>query len=144
MNGKFWLSVLAGTILYFLLAWLIWGMLLADFYGNYTITYEGLERETPLIWAYLIGSFGIAFLVGFLIHKGQMGSFSSGFTGGFVVGAMYAIATDFSMHAGLVIFNDIAFLFIDTVVSGILTGIVGAIMGVIMGARQTVAVDPTV
>jgi len=48
MKTKFMLAGLAGGVFYFFLGWLVYGILLMNFYESNTITYDGLNKEMPV------------------------------------------------------------------------------------------------
>lgn len=57
MSQRALLAALAGAVTSFLAGWLIYGILLMDFYKANTIVYEGLMKEPPVLWGIFVSGF---------------------------------------------------------------------------------------
>ena len=69
MNTKLILATLAGGILYFLLGWLIYGVLLMDFSMANTTQYAGLMKDMPDLLVLFLGNLSFALLMAWIFQK---------------------------------------------------------------------------
>jgi len=137
MKTKIILATTAGAVFNFLGGWLVFGILLSDFYLANTRTYEGLSKAAmpDLPFIFLSGIFN-AYLVNFLTRKaGQGFSFATGFKHGLVVYFCTAAWANFSIYAFYNLMN-LTVTFTDIFVQGIFGGINGGIMALVLGAGK--------
>ena len=80
MNTKLLLAALIGAIVAFFLGWLVWGILLMDYYNAYTTQYEGLMRNPPVLWALFLSQLAWTFMFAYIFDKwANITTFKSGF-----------------------------------------------------------------
>jgi len=128
---------IAGGIASFLLGWLIYGMLMKDFYaGNCSDVAKsavGLMREPPIMWALVVGNLGFGFFLSYVFNKWAMISTAGGGAmAGAVIGLLTAIGWDFIMYATMNLSNLTATI-VDIIISTVISAIVGAVVGMASG-----------
>lgn len=122
MNKNFLMATIAGGVTLFVLGFLIYGVLLADFFANDAISPE------PIMWAVTLGQLlSAAFLTIILGWKG-VASAKEGFQAGAVIGAVMGLAFGLMMYGTMVGMHTMATLIGDTVVSLVVYGIAGAVI----------------
>ena len=101
MNGKSILAVALGTIVNFLLGWIIYGMLLLDFMEAQLIQYEGLmnEESAGMMMAYVVSSLAMALLITYVLQRGTVTA-RKGAAVGAVTGLLIAISYDVMFYFG--------------------------------------------
>ena len=88
MTKKILLSGIVGTIVYYLLGWLVYGFILP----------EKSTGEESMLFIFL-GCLFYAFLIAYVFCKlAQLTSFKTGFTAGLVMGILYAMVWYFFMN----------------------------------------------
>ncbi len=133
MNTKIIIAALITAIVNFLLGWLVFGVILMDFYKSNTVQYDGLMKEMPNLLFIFLSGLLYAFLFAFIFEKwARIRTFGRGFTAGLLLG--FLIMTGFNLYflAGMNLFNlklVITDILVNTIFSGILGGVTGFILG---------------
>ena len=75
MDIKKWvIGGITGGILYFLLGWLIYGMLLMDFMNNHSGSAGNVSRTEPDMLYLAIGNLAMGFMLAYVFVKGNISS----------------------------------------------------------------------
>jgi uncharacterized membrane protein len=139
---KFLIGGIVGGVVYFLLGWLFYGQILAQYFQGHPGTATGVDRAMDqfIWWALILGNLLSGFLLAYVFSKSGVSSLSSGLITGGILGFLmsssfdligYATTNITSKHAMLA---DVATF---TVISAITGAVVGAVMG--MGNKTTVS-----
>jgi hypothetical protein len=130
-TGKFVVGGLIGGVLFFLLGWLIYGMLLMDFMNQHmSAAAAGVmrpEAEWPW-WAMITGNFGIGFLLSYVFNKSNVASVSNGAVTGAVVMFLFSFSVNLMMYAQMNL-SDLTGIAVDFIASAIIGAIVGSVLG---------------
>jgi hypothetical protein len=136
MNTKLLLATVAGAIVSFFLGWIVFGMLLMDFYQSNTTLYPGLMNEMPNMVYLVIGQLAMAFFMAFVFQRwARFFSFAKGFTGGLFIGFFFTLVIDAYFISGMNLFS-LKLMVIDVVINTVLIGIIGGIIGLILGTGK--------
>lgn len=128
---KFLVSGIAGGIVAFLLGYLIYGLLLVDFFTHNAGTATGLMRANNEMvwWALILGNLLFGLLYSYVFNKwANIHTMGSGAGAGLVLGLLMAAATDFTMYATTNI-STITGTLVDILCGGVMAAIVGAVVG---------------
>ncbi len=134
MTTKALLAALAGAVFSFLGGWLVFGMLLMDFYTANTTSYEGLMKlpMPDMIFIFLSGLFS-SVLVAFIFSKwANVKTFGAGFTNGMIIYFLIAASFDTAMYSFYNLMN-LTLVCVDIIVSTVFGGVLGGIVGVVLG-----------
>ncbi len=135
MNSKkFLIGGIAGGIAFFLLGWLVWGMLLMDFMKSHSNSSSGVFRtEGDMVWwALVVGNLAMGFLVSYVLSKASINTAAGGISTGAVIGLLMSASIDCMMYAQINLF-DTTSMIADIGASTVVTGIAGGIIGWING-----------
>ena len=137
MTTKTILATLAGAVFNFLGGWVVFGILLMDFYTSNTATYEGLIKgEMPdLVMIFIAGIFSAYLIVYMLKRIGKENTFATGFKHGLVVYFCLAAATDLSLYAFYNLMNMTATI-TDILVQAVFGGVNGGIIALVLGSGK--------
>jgi len=114
MTKKNLLSGIVGTVVYYLLGWLVYGLILTD----------KSSGESSLTFIFL-GCLFYAFTIAYIYAKlAQISSLKAGFNAGVVIGVLFSLSWYFFMYAE---FN-IRELIEEVIVGGLMTGILGGVI----------------
>src|SRR6266498_5000599 len=100
MNSqKFIVGGIVGGIVYFLLGWLIYGMLLKDFMTNNMWAAGSMRADADTIWwALVVGQFAAGFFLAYVLGKANVRSAGSGAGIGFILGLLVCLSFDLTMY----------------------------------------------
>lgn len=125
MNKSFLLSTLTGTITYFLLGWLFYGILFPDLYPPYE------QCQTSLVFIFLGGLFYVSIFS--LVYKrwATISTFGTGALTGLVLGFLYSVSMNFYMFSSktLDIEHFVTDVFVATISAAVMGGVVGLSIG---------------
>ncbi len=133
MNTRIILAALAGAVSYFLLGWLVYGILLMGYYEAHTTQYAGLMKEMPNLFLIFLSNLVMAFLMAVIFGMwANFKTFVKGMTGGMVISFLTTLSFDLYFLAAYNLFSG-AVTVVDIIVSTIMGGIIGGIIGWILG-----------
>lgn len=138
---KFLLSGIAGGIVAFFLGYLIYGLLLADFFAQNAGTAMGLMRANNEMvwWALISGNLLFGLLYSYVFNKwANIQTMGSGAGAGWVVGLLMTAATDLTMYATTHI-STLTGTLVDIVSGSVMAAIVGAVVGGMNGIGKKTA-----
>ncbi len=136
MKTKFLLAGLAGGIFYFLLGWLIYGILLMNFYESNSLHYDGLNKEMPIMWMLALSNLLMGFFLAFIFDSwARISTLKGGFIGGLIIGLFLGLIYDLSFLSMMNLMNT-TLVIVDILISGIVIGLVGALVGWVLGYQK--------
>mgnify|MGYP000890038707 CR=1 FL=1 len=123
---------IVGGILFFLLGWLIYGMLLMDFMKNHPGVVSGYNKAEPDMLYLAIGNLISGLLMAYIFTKAGVNTLMSGLITGLVVGLLMATSMDCIMYAttNLVSKN---MMMADVLASTAMSAVTGAVVGLVLG-----------
>ena len=128
MNTKTLVGGLIFGAVAFLLGWLIFGILLMDYYTSNMTSYTGLMKDPPTIWAIAVANLAFGFMMAYIFNMGNINSPAKGFRTGLIIGLLMQLGFDMFLYAQLNLYST-QILAVDIVASGIFAGVIGAILG---------------
>jgi hypothetical protein len=128
MNTKTLLGALIAGVISFLLGWLIFGILLMDYYSAHMVQYTGLTKNPPEIWIIAISNLVWGLLIAWIFSIAGINTVSKGFSTGFIIALLMVLGFDLLMYAQMNLF-DIRMLGVDVVLNAVMGGITGAVLG---------------
>jgi hypothetical protein len=133
MNSKSIIAILVGSIAAFLLGWLVWGMLLAEYYKNNMIEYPGMMIDPPILWAIFIANVAGTALLVWLFGKMGVNNMMSGFTNGAIIYFFISLSYAFMFYSMMNWYANTTVMVVDIIVNALFGGIIGGIVGMLMG-----------
>ena len=133
MNGKVLLASGVATIWNFFGGWLIYGVLLMEFYHSHTIEYEGLMKEMPDMLLLVISCFTSALLITLVVDKTGNGNLKGGAITGLWVGLLFQLSQDTGMASFFNLHDGLTVIAVNMVVTSAFYAVTGAIAGMILG-----------
>jgi hypothetical protein len=138
MNSKnYFLAGILGGIVYFLLGWLVYGMLLMDYMEENAGLALGVNRVDMLLWSIGLGSLLYGFFLSYIFScVGQVKTAAAGAKSGAWVGFLVAGAIDFTMY-GTTNISTLNAVAVDILAATVLASITGAVVAWVLGAGAT-------
>lgn len=143
---KFLIGGIVGGIAYFLLGWLFYGNLLAQYFHDHAGSATGVEKAMDQFewWALILGNLISGFLLAYVFSKSGVATLSSGLVTGGILGLLMSASYDMIMFATTNISSKHAML-ADVATFTVMSAITGAIVGAVMGmGNKNVVVNTTV
>lgn len=139
-TNKFLVGGIIGGIAYFLLGWLVWGMLLMDFMSNNAGTATGvMKAQADMVWwALIVGNIFSGLALSYVLSKAGVSGAGAGAGVGAVFGLLIAAGFDLTM-LGTSNIMTLKGALVDIAASTVVTAIVGAIVGAYLGMGKKAA-----
>lgn len=117
-----------GGIAFFLLGWLVWGILLMDFSkANYNQTIY-LPDDGMIWWAMIASNLVLALLVTLALNWAGAKTVVDGLKYGALVGGLYALTTDLGMYSMTTVILNLTAVVVDTLAYAAVTAVTGLII----------------
>lgn len=130
---KLLLGGIAGGITFFLLGWLIYGILLMDFMNSHPGTVGNVNRsESEMDYLFLgLGNLLMGFLFAYIFIKANVNSLANGLIMGGVIGALMSASVNCVMYATTNITSKTA-MAADVAGMTVMCAVAGAVIGLVM------------
>ncbi len=142
MNTKTLISGLIGGIAFFLLGWLIYGMLLMETMTGYChpeLNKLNLLEADYIWWALIVSNLIGGLLLATIFSWSNTNSMGKGMSRGAMFGLLMVLMYDLRNYSMTTMYSDSAIICIDAAASTVMCGIVGAIIGWWNGRGATAA-----
>ena len=132
---KLLLGTVAGGVTYFILGFLIYGVMLAGMMQG-----PCMRAETDMVWwAMIAGNLGYAFLLSYVFLRAGIGTLGAGLQAGAVVALVVALSVDLMMYATTMVIPDMMGIAVDVGASTVLGAGAGAVIGKLVGGGSAPA-----
>ncbi len=136
---KILLGGLAGGIAFFLLGWLIYGVLLMNYTtANYNQT-AARPMEEMIWWSLILSNFGFGFILAFVFSWSDVKGLLSGAITGGILGFLIAVSMDLSMYSMNTMFMGFAPVIVDVIATTVLAAISGIVVSWVMNMGKKTA-----
>lgn len=123
---------IAGLVAVYIVGVVFWQLVFADFFAANAGSAEGVNRETPIIWAVGLGSLFYAALVTLMLEaRGGTASIVDGIKGGALVGLLLWGTSDFILF-GYMNLSNLTATIADTVLEAVRGGIAGGAIAAVL------------
>jgi hypothetical protein len=133
MNTRTIIAAIAGAVTSFLLGWLVYGILLKDYYASAYVPYEGLMYEMPVLWAIFLGGLAHSFLMSWLFTRMNIMTFTGGLQYGLIINFFLFLSQNLYMYASMNIFSGVSIVAIDILISTVFAGIISGVIALTLG-----------
>ncbi|MSQ78476.1 MAG: DUF1761 family protein [Flavobacteriaceae bacterium] len=132
MNTKTLISGLIGGIAFFLLGYLIYGMVLMGMMEEHCsqAMKDMSRKEADFVWwALIVSNLLGGYLLALIFSWSNTNSMSSGMSRGAMVGLLMALMMDLQFYSMTTMYSDTTIIWIDAAANVVMCGLVGAIIG---------------
>jgi len=126
------IGTVVGGITMFLVAYLIWDILLD--YWNGAFDAAGVAREAQLLWVNALSHVPAAALITLAIERGGSSTIGGGVKIGAIVGFLVWSSVDLAFYANTTIF-DLTAICVDSLLGSVLFAIGGGVIAAVLGRR---------
>lgn len=128
---KLTLGSLVGGILYFLLGWLVYGLLLKDLFHTYSGKVGHIidRPEAEMDWLFLVGgNLAAGILLAWVIQRTASHTLIKGLVTGAVLGFFVSLSVDCMIYATSYVMSKHGVL-LDVIAATLIGGLTGAVLG---------------
>jgi hypothetical protein len=137
MDMKILRGTLIGGVVFFLLGWLVYGILLADFMMSNYNQCPNRPMEEMIWWAMLLSNLIYAFFLTLILKWSGAKGLIDGLKTGALVGFLFAATIDLSFYSMTTMFNSFGALLVDLIVSTFMATIIGVVIVLLWGKEKT-------
>lgn len=132
-SKKLIIGTVAGGITYFILGFLLYGILLEGFFANHMGSATGALKTEIMFWPLILGNLALAALLSYVFLKwAKIKSFGDGMKAGAVIGFLMALSYDMILYDTTNMMDLIASI-VDVIVFAVGTAIGGGVIGLVLG-----------
>jgi len=137
MDMKILKGTIFGGVVYFLLGWLVYGILLADFsLTNYNQC--SMRPQTDMIWwAMILSNLVYALFLTLMLKWSGASGWLDGLKTGALFGLLFGVAIDLSFYSMTTLFNSISAMLVDIVVTTAMAAVLGTVIVLVWGKGKT-------
>jgi len=135
-TSKIFLGGIVGGIVFFLLGWLIYGMLLMDFaMANFN---QCMNRPMAdmIMWAIALSNFALGFLLAFVFKWANINTITSGTKVAATIGFLMVVSIDLSFYSMTTMYVNTSAIFVDVITYTVMVAITGAAVAWVMNFRK--------
>ncbi len=132
-TSKLLLGGITGGVVFFLLGWLIFGLLLANFTAeNYN---QSVMRpmEEMIWWGMILSNLAFGFLVAIVFNWSNTKGAMNGAKVAGILGLVISIGIDSSLYAQSNMFPNFSIAIVDIIATTVMAAISGALVALVMG-----------
>jgi hypothetical protein len=129
-------GTLFGGIVYFLLGWLIWGILLMDFMAANMNTCTNRPDGEMIWWAMILSNLSASLLLTLILNWSKARGITDGIRVGAVFGLLFACLVDFSFWSMTTMYSSLTVLVVDLLVSTVVFGLIGMVIVLTWGKES--------
>ena len=129
-------GTLFGGITYFLLGWLVWGILLMDFMSAHMNMCTSRPDGVMIWWAIILSNLVAALLLTLILHWAKAKSIIDGLKFGALFGVLYTSMIGFSFWSMTTMYSNIGALLVDILISTVVFAIVGFVIVLTWGKEK--------
>jgi hypothetical protein len=129
-------GTLFGGIVYFLLGWLIWGILLMDFMAANMNTCANRPDGEMIWWAMILSNLSASLLLTLILNWSKARGITDGIRVGAVFGLLFACLVDFSFWSMTTMYSSLTVLVVDLLVSTVVFGLIGMVIVLTWGKES--------
>lgn len=133
MSNKILFGGLVGGLATFLLGWLVYGILLADFTAANNNNAIMRPMEEMIWWAIILSNLLGGFLIAIIFSWSGVSGFTSGMIKGAILGAFISACFDFSMYSMSTMFLNGMAIVVDIIASTVMYAVAGGVVAWVMG-----------
>ena len=126
-------GTLFGGITYFLLGWLVWGILLMDFMSANMNHCANRPEGIMVWWAIIVSNLAAAMLLTLVLKWSGAKGYMDGLKTGAILGFLYALIVDMSFLSMTTMFNSYGALVVDLIVSSLLFAATSVVIVLLWG-----------
>ena len=136
MNMKVLRGTVFGGISFFLLGWLLYGILFMDFFSANMNQSANRPVEDMIWWSMIVSNFVTALLLTLILKWSGAKGFPDGLKTGAIFGFLLALSLDLSFWSMTTMYNNFGTLLADVAVNTFMLAVVGMLIVLLWGKEK--------
>ena len=139
MNARVLIAAFAGAIAYFLLGWLVYGILTPDFYATHSLTqyYNGLEKTPPNFLGIFVSGFAYTLLMAIIFGNwANITTIRNGAIAGATLSLLFTLSLDLGMWSTMNLYGR-WIVVVDVLMNAVMGTMIGAVVAAVLGYNKT-------
>ena len=128
MAMKILRGTIFGGITYFLVGWLVYGILLMNFFSSGMNQCANRPMDEMIWWAMIVSNLAMALLLTLILNWKKASGIVDGLVTGAVFGALFTTMIDFSFWSMSTLYSNISTILVEIVVTAVIYGLVGLVI----------------
>jgi hypothetical protein len=125
-----------GAIAYFLIGWLVWGILLMNFLSGNMNQCANRPDNGMIWWAIIASNFVLALLLTLVLNWAKAKSITDGLKYGALFGLLYTLSFSLSSWSMTTMYTNIGGLLTDTLASTVVMAVAGMVIVLTWGKEK--------
>ncbi len=125
-----------GGIAFFLLGWLVYGILLMDFMIDHTNSVANRADEDMVLWAMFVSSLLLGLLLTLFLKRSGAKTWMDGLKTGALFGLILGLSMDLSFYAMTIMYNTLWIAIADALIYTIIIALVGLVIPLTWGKKE--------
>jgi hypothetical protein len=125
-----------GAIAYFLIGWLVWGILLMNFLSGNMNQCANRPDNGMIWWAIIASNFVLALLLTLVLNWAKAKSITDGLKYGALFGLLYTLSFSLSSWSMTTMYTNIGALLTDTMASTVVMAVIGMVIVLTWGKEK--------
>ena len=125
-----------GTIAYFLLGWLVWGILLSDYFKANMNSCAARPDGEMVWWALILSNLVFALVLTLILKWRGAKGVADGLTTGALIGFLFALYIDASFWSMTTNFNSLGVAVVDVAVNTLFSAVIGVVIVLTWGKEK--------
>lgn len=130
-------GTLFGGIAYFLIGWLVYGVLLYNFFNPMINTCANRPEGEMVWWAMIVSNLLIALFLTLFLNWSGARVIVDGLKTGALFGALFTATIDLSFYSMTTMYNSLLPVLIEIVASAVVLGVIGGIIVLTWGKQES-------
>ncbi len=125
-----------GSIVFFLLGWLVWGILLMDFSMNNYNQSIYLPEDQMVWWAMILSNLALALMYTLVLKWGGAKTIVEGAKIAAIIGGLYALSIDLGYYSMTNVILNVSAIVVDTLAYVLISAITGMTIVLTWGKKD--------
>ncbi|MFV0592538.1 MAG: hypothetical protein ACK5M7_14215 [Draconibacterium sp.] len=125
-----------GTITFFLLGWLVWGILLMDFSMNNYNQSIYLSEDQMIWWALILSNIALALLYTLILNWANATTMLDGIKITATIGGLYALSIDLGYYSMTTVILNVSAIVVDALAYILISALTGLVIMLTWGKKK--------